>query len=163
MHDDAAPCRAAPRPDDRPASGEAPRCPRCSDETAARLLEAGLRPTRQRLALAKLLFEGGEHRHVTAEQLQGEAAAASIPVSLATIYNTLNQFRDAGLLRELVVEPGCTYFDTNIDDHHHFFHEEQRHLQDVSCEALRLATLPELPPGTKLKRVDVIIRLSADV
>lgn len=143
-------------------TGCEPPCPRCSDQTAERLLAAGLRPTRQRLALAKLLFEDGDHRHVTAEQLHGEAVGANIPVSLATIYNTLNQFRDAGLLRELVVEPGSTYFDTNIDDHHHFFHEEQRRLQDVSCEALRLAALPELPPGTKLKRVDVIIRLSTE-
>ena len=87
------------------------------------LRAAKLRPTRQRLALAKLLFEKGD-RHVTAEQLHDEALAASIPVSLATIYNTLHQFVGAGLLREVVVNPGRSYFDTNIADHHHFFFEE---------------------------------------
>src|SRR5216110_328279 len=85
-----------------------------------RLRRVGLRPTRQRVALARLLFNGGD-RHVTAEQLHGEAAAAAIRVSLATIYNTLHQFTDRGLLREVVVEAGRSYFDTNIDDHHHFF------------------------------------------
>ena len=87
------------------------------------LRAAKLRPTRQRLALAKLLFEKGD-RHVTAEQLHDEAVAASIPVSLATIYNTLHQFVGAQLLREVVVNPGRSYFDTNIADHHHFFFEE---------------------------------------
>lgn len=85
-----------------------------------RLRAAGLRPTRQRLALAKLLLGNGD-RHVTAEQLYIEAAAAAMPVSLATVYNTLHQFTEAGLLREVVVEPGRSYFDTNIADHHHFF------------------------------------------
>jgi Fur family iron response transcriptional regulator len=84
-----------------------------------RLRSVGLRPTRQRLALTRLLCERGD-RHVTAEQLHGEALAAAIPVSLATIYNTLHQFTAAGLLREVVVEPGRSYFDTNIADHHHF-------------------------------------------
>src|SRR6202795_1491326 len=88
-----------------------------------RLRTAGLRPTRQRLALARLLFEKGD-RHVTAEQLHGEAQATSVQVSLATVYNTLHQFIAAGLLREVVVDPGRSYFDTNVSDHHHFFHEE---------------------------------------
>ena len=80
--------------------------------------------------LARLLFDGGD-RHVTAEQLHGEALAAAIPVSLATVYNTLHQFTDAGLLREVVVEPGRSYFDTNIADHHHFFCEASGLLQDI--------------------------------
>ena len=84
-----------------------------------RLRNAGLRPTRQRLALARLLFGGG-NRHVTAEQLHAEARREEIPVSLATIYNTLNQFRKAGLLREVVVDSGRSWFDTNLEDHHHF-------------------------------------------
>ena len=87
-----------------------------------RLRAAGLRPTRQRLGLARLLLENGD-RHVTAEQLHGEAATSAIPVSLATVYNTLHQFTEAGLLREVVVEPGRSYFDTNTADHHHFFCE----------------------------------------
>src|SRR5438874_5167375 len=93
-----------------------------------RLRRAGLRPTRQRLALARLLFEGGD-RHVTAEGLHGEALGGHIRVSLATVYNTLHQFTEAGLLREVVVEPGRSYFDTNIDDHHHFFSEPAGTLQ----------------------------------
>jgi Fur family iron response transcriptional regulator len=123
-----------------------------------RLKAAGLRPTRQRLALAKLLFEG-EDRHVTAEQLHSEAHAANIKVSLATIYNTLHQFTEAELMREVVVEPGRSYFDTNITDHHHFFHEDEGALTDIPAAALSVARLPATPDGTEVKRVDVIIRL----
>lgn len=124
----------------------------------ARLRGAGLRPTRQRLALAKLLFDGGD-RHVTAEQLHGEATAAAITVSLATVYNTLHQFTGAGLLREVVVEPGRSYFDTNVDDHHHFFCESTGALQDIPGAAISVGQLPHAPPGTEVSRVDVIIRV----
>ncbi|MBJ7416279.1 MAG: transcriptional repressor [Niveispirillum sp.] len=124
----------------------------------SRLCGAGLRPTRQRVDLASLLFRCG-NRHVTAEQLHAEAVATGVKVSLATVYNTLNQFRDAGLLREVVVEAGSTWFDTNIDDHHHFFHENSRRLQDICCTKLVLPDLPCLPDGTQVARVDVIIRL----
>ena len=96
-----------------------------SPDFTARLRAAGLRPTRQRVALARLLFEG-EHRHVTAESLHAEVEATRLPVSLATVYNALNQFRDAGLLREVVVAPGRSYFDTNTGHHHHFFVETGR-------------------------------------
>jgi len=123
-----------------------------------RLKAAGLRPTRQRLALAKLLFECKD-RHVTAEQLHSEAHAANIKVSLATVYNTLHQFTEAELLREVVVEPGRSYFDTNISDHHHFFHEDESELTDIPASALSVANLPKTPDGTEVKRVDVIIRL----
>jgi len=119
---------------------------------------AGLRPTRQRLGLARLLFENGD-RHITAEQLQAESAAAKMRVSLATIYNTLHQFSDVGLLREVVVEPGRSYFDTNTSDHHHFFHEDTAHLQDIAADAINVGALPEPPPGTRVERVDVIVRL----
>jgi Fur family transcriptional regulator, iron response regulator len=122
------------------------------------LKAAGLRPTRQRLALAKLLFEG-EDRHVTAEQLHSEAHAANIKVSLATVYNTLHQFTEAELMREVVVEPGRSYFDTNITDHHHFFHEDEGELTDIPATALSVERLPATPDGTEIKRVDVIIRL----
>ena len=124
----------------------------------ARLRAAGLRPTRQRLALGALLF-GGCDRHVTAEQLHGEALAAAIPVSLATVYNTLHQFTDAGLLREVVVEPGRSYFDTNIDDHHHFYCESTRMLQDIPGAAVTVGQLPSAPDGSEISRVDVIIRV----
>ena len=123
-----------------------------------RLKAVGLRPTRQRLALAKLLFEG-EDRHVTAEQLHSEAHAANIKVSLATVYNTLHQFTEAQLMREVVVEPGRSYFDTNITDHHHFFHEDAGELTDIPATAVSVDRLPVTPEGTEIKRVDVIIRL----
>lgn len=126
-----------------------------------RLKAAGLRPTRQRLALAKLLFEapGGCDRHITAEQLHAEAVADNVRVSLATIYNSLHQFTEAGLLREVVVESGRSYFDTNVTDHHHFYYEESGRLQDIPGEMVRLDTLPNPPGGAKVARVDVIIRL----
>ena len=126
-----------------------------------RLHQAGLRPTRQRLSLARLLFEGGD-RHVTAEQLHGEALAADVAVSLATVYNTLHQFTAAGMLREVVVEAGRSYFDTNIEDHHHFFHERDGRLQDIPGDKVTLGILPTAPEGTRVARVDVIIRLSED-
>jgi Fur family transcriptional regulator, iron response regulator len=124
----------------------------------SRLRGAGLRPTRQRLALARLLFDGDD-RHVTAEQLHGEALAASLPVSLATVYNTLHQFTGAGLLREVVVEPGRSYFDTNIDDHHHFYCESTGRLQDIPGAAVTVGQLPSAPEGSEISRVDVIIRV----
>jgi Fur family iron response transcriptional regulator len=122
------------------------------------LKRAGLRPTRQRLALAGILFQGRD-RHVTAEQLHGEAQAASIKVSLATIYNTLHQFTEAGLLREVVVEPGRSYFDTNVTDHHHFYCDADGHLEDIPGHSISLASLPPPPPGTSINRIEVIIRI----
>src|SRR5208282_6843083 len=124
-----------------------------------RLRGAGLRPTRQRLALARLLFEQGD-RHLSAEQLHAEAAAAHIQVSLATVYNSLHQFTQMGLLREVVVEPGRSYFDTNTSDHHHFFFEEEGRLMDIAGDRVEVSRLPSPPAGTQLKRVDVILRLS---
>ncbi len=103
-----------------------------------RLRAAGLRPTRQRLALARLLFDGGD-RHVTAEILHGEALDAAIRVSLATVYNTLHQFTAAGLLLEIVVDSQRSYFDTNISDHHHFFFESSGRLDDIPGEQGRLS------------------------
>jgi Fur family iron response transcriptional regulator len=123
-----------------------------------RLRGAGLRPTRQRVALARLLFDAGD-RHATAEQLHGEAIAAAIPVSLATVYNTLHQFTGVGLLREVIVEPGRSYFDTNIENHHHFFCESTGMLQDIPGSAITVGQLPRAPAGTEISRVDVIIRV----
>ncbi len=127
-------------------------------DLAARLRSVGLRPTRQRVALARALFEH-EHRHVTAESLHAEAKAARNPVSLATVYNALNQFRDAGLLREVVVAPGRSYFDTNTGHHHHFFVENDGELHDFESDKVTIAGLPAPPKGTKLSRVDVIVRV----
>lgn len=125
----------------------------------AQLQEVGLRPTRQRMALAKLLFEPGD-RHLTAEDLHEEAKSANIRVSLATVYNTLHQFTDAGLLREVVVEPGRAYFDTNISGHHHFFYEDTGDIHDIPEDRVMIAQLPELPAGAQLNRVDVVVRVS---
>ncbi|HUH85286.1 MAG TPA: Fur family transcriptional regulator [Stellaceae bacterium] len=127
-----------------------------------RLRNAGLRPTQQRLALARLLFDKG-NRHLTAEQVHEEALAASVPVSLATVYNTLNQFIAAGLLREVVVDPGRSYFDTNLSDHHHFFFEDAGKLVDIPSDRIAVASLPSAPPGMTIRRVDVIVRVGRSV
>lgn len=127
----------------------------------AHLKQAGLRPTRQRIALAKLLFEG-ENRHVTAEDLHAETRAAGVSVSLATIYNSLHQFTDAGIMREVVVEAGRSYFDTNTGDHHHFFHEDTGSLEDIPTELINVSALPAAPQGKSVQRVEVIVRVSAD-
>ncbi len=124
----------------------------------ARLKAGGLRPTRQRLSLARLLFDG-EDRHLTAEQLHSEALEADVAVSVATVYNTLHQFTKVGLLREVVVEPGRSYFDTNVDDHHHFYFESSGDLQDIPSDRLQVAELPDPPEGTHISRVDVVVRV----
>lgn len=120
---------------------------------------AGLRPTRQRLALAKLLF-GGEDRHVTAETLHAEAQAEKIRVSLATVYNTLHQFTDAGMLREIVVDASRSYFDTNTSNHHHFYFEKNGALSDIADETISIDKIPDAPAGMKVKSVDVVVRIT---
>ncbi|MFO1150081.1 MAG: Fur family transcriptional regulator [Alsobacter sp.] len=123
-----------------------------------KLRQAGLRPTRQRVGLGWLLFAKGD-RHVTAEVLYDEASRARVPVSLATIYNTLHQFTQAGLLREVAVDGAKTYFDTNVSDHHHFFIEGENVLQDIAGASVEVASIPEPPDGMEVARVDVIVRL----
>lgn len=125
-----------------------------------KLKSVDLRPTRQRLALARLLFDGDD-RHLTAEQLHKEAMAEDVRVSLATVYNTLHQFTDAGLLREVVVEPGHSYFDTNVLDHHHFYFEQDGRLEDIPGALVAMEALPPAPEGTRISRVDVVIRVKA--
>jgi Fur family iron response transcriptional regulator len=127
-----------------------------------RLKDTGLRPTRQRLALAKLLLEVGD-RHVTAEQLHCEASDTGIKVSLATIYNTLHQFTKANLLREVVVESGRAYFDTNTNEHCHIFHQDTGELSDIPDHALSKLALPDPPAGTEIDRVDVIMRVKSKI
>ena len=123
-----------------------------------KLRRVGLRPTRQRMALAELLFET-EDRHVTAEALHEEAERVSFRISLATIYNTLNQFTEAGLLREVAVEGSKAYFDTNTSNHHHFFCESDNSLMDIPDDTLEVIGIPEAPAGMSVTRVDVIVRL----
>lgn len=129
-----------------------------SAETALRLRKAGLRPTRQRLELAGLLFRQGD-RHLTAESLHDEAQASGIGVSLATVYNTLNQFTEAGLLRQVVVDAARSYFDTNTCEHQHFYCEDENRLIDIPGDSIAVAGVPTPPKGTRIERVDVVIRL----
>jgi Fur family transcriptional regulator, iron response regulator len=125
------------------------------------LREAGLRPTRQRLALGELLFAGGD-RHVTAELLHAEALASGEQVSLATVYNTLHQFKRAGLLRELAIDGSKAYFDTNTSNHNHFFVESEGRLLDIAGDSIRVGGLPEPPAGMRISHIDVVVRLVSE-
>ncbi|MEO1198356.1 MAG: iron response transcriptional regulator IrrA [Pseudomonadota bacterium] len=126
-----------------------------------RLKEADLRPTRQRVALGSLLFDGGD-RHVSAELLHEEAVRQQIPVSLATVYNTLHQFTQSGLLREIAVEGSKSYFDTNTSDHHHFFVENEGMIMDIG-QGVSVEGIPEPPEGMEVTHVDVVVRLRRKV
>ena len=123
-----------------------------------RLRHCGLRPTRQRVALADLLFAKGD-RHLTVEELHEEAVTAGVPVSLATVYNTLNQLTDAGLLRQVSVDGTKTYFDTNVTAHHHFYLENNHELVDIPDPHLVLSKMPDVPEGYEISRVDMVVRL----
>jgi len=129
-----------------------------NETAAARLRQAGLRPTRQRNDLAKLLFRSG-HRHLTAETLHAEAVAGGIKVSLATVYNALHQFTQAGLLLQVVVDPTRSYFDTNTVYHQHFYREDEGMLLDIPGPDIAIDGLPTPPPGMEIQRVDVVVRL----
>ncbi|WP_076866117.1 iron response transcriptional regulator IrrA [Bradyrhizobium mercantei] len=122
------------------------------------LKSAGLRPTRQRMALGWLLFGKGP-RHLTAEMLYEEALLAKIPLSLATVYNTLNQLTGAGLLRQVSVDGTKTYFDTNVTEHHHFYLENKYELMDIPDVNLELSKMPEVPEGYEISRIDMVVRL----
>ena len=122
------------------------------------LRAAGLRPTRQRRDLACLMFAHGD-RHFCAEDLHAEAQDARVDVSLATVYNTLHQFTQAGLIKAVAVDSNRTWFDTNVDDHHHFFVEEDNAVMDVPSSSISVCDLPEPPEGMEIERVDVIVRL----
>jgi Fur family iron response transcriptional regulator len=123
------------------------------------LAKGGLRPTRQRVALASLLVGDGQDRHVTAESLFAASSDTGEGVSLATVYNTLRAFCEAGLMQEVVVDGSKSYFDTRMDDHPHFYWEDTAELTDASAEQLQIARLPDIPEGTEIAKVDVVIRL----
>jgi Fur family transcriptional regulator, iron response regulator len=127
------------------------------DRMTAQLRHAGLRPTRQRVDLGRILFAKG-HRHISAEDLHAEAERAGVRVSLATVYNTLHQFTEAGLLREIAIDGSRTYFDTNVDDHHHFFVEGEGRLIDVVGE-IGIDRLPRPPEGMEITAVEVVVRV----
>jgi len=123
---------------------------------------AGLRPTRQRIALAQLLIGDGQHRHVTAEGLFSDVRSHGESVSLATVYNTLRAFCDAGLIQEVMVDGAKSHFDTNTHDHPHFYWEDENRLSDAPAEDLEIARLPRAPDGARISAVDVVIRLRRD-
>ena len=123
-----------------------------------RLRRVGLRPTRQRVALADILFSKGA-RHVSAEILHEEALIANVPVSLATVYNTLHQFTEVGMLREIVVDSSKTYFDTKVHHHHHFYDEDLNEVRDIPGTELRLQALPEIQQDMEISRIDVVVRV----
>jgi Fur family iron response transcriptional regulator len=128
------------------------------DKIAERLKAAGLRPTKQRVALGLILLGNGD-RHVTAEMLHAEALRENIPVSLATVYNTLHQFTEVGLLREVAIEGSKTYFDTNTSDHHHFYFEHDGMLMDIDFGDRPVLATPTPPEGMAISRIDVLVRL----
>ena len=132
-------------------------CSGCGS-TCKVLRDAGLRPTRQRMALADLLFGKGD-RHISAELLFDEASHAGVPVSLATIYNTLHQFTRAGLLKAISIDSSKTYFDTNTGDHHHFYLEDTEEVVDMPHEGVSIANLPAAPEGMEIASVDVVVRV----
>ncbi|SEW29832.1 Fur family transcriptional regulator, iron response regulator [Cognatiyoonia koreensis] len=123
------------------------------------LAGASLRPTRQRLTLARLLVGDGQNRHVTAESLFDAASQSDEKVSLATVYNTLRAFCDAGLMREITVDGAKSYFDTRIDDHPHFYWEDSAALTDAPASELEISRIPDAPEGAEIASVDVVIRL----
>jgi len=145
-----------PRLESRPCRRAGGTCP--SMDMSCRIRNAGLRPTRQRIELGQILYGQGD-RHVTAEALHREALQAGIDVSLATVYNTLNQFTDGGLLRHVAVDGLKSYFDTNVSHHHHFFVEGESEPRDIGHSDLDIVALPEPPEGMEVVRVDVVVRL----
>src|ERR1700736_5118466 len=127
-------------------------------DVKAMLRQVGLRPTRQRMALGWILFAKGD-RHLTAEMLYEEATKAKVPVSLATVYNSLHQFTEVGLLRQVAVDGSKTYFDTNVTEHHHFFVEGDNPLVDIPGAEAIVGKMPVAPAGFEISRVDVVVRL----
>ena len=121
------------------------------------LNSVGLRPTSQRMILAKILFDGS-NKHITAEMLHQEALKSQKKVSLATIYNTLHLFTKLGLLREIIVDSDCSYFDTNTTNHHHFYREDTRELIDIDESDIQIGHLPKPPQGSQITRVDMVVR-----
>ena len=140
------------------------KCPMAAplDETALAktLRAAGLRPTRQRLAIAALLLDG-RHRHLSAESLSAEIRASGVQMADGTVYNTLNQFTDAGLLRRVTIHNEHSLFDTNVDHHHHFYDGEADQLFEVPADQVVLAHLPTAPDGHEIQSVDVVIHIKS--
>ena len=148
--------RSESSPPRAPQRGDLNGCP--WHDVKSMLRSVGLRPTRQRMSLGWLLFGKGD-RHLSAEMLYEEATRAKVPVSLATIYNTLHQFTEVGLLRQVAVDGSKAYFDTNVTDHHHFFLEEDDSLLDIPGTEVIVGKTPQAPEGYEVARVDIVVRL----
>jgi len=129
-----------------------------STQTNQLLLRHEIRPTKIRTAIAGLLFDGRD-KHVSVDDVIALARSRNIKASVASVYNTLNQFAAAGLLRRVAVDTGRAFFDTNISDHHHFYFEDEERLEDIPGNAIEINGLPKLPKGRRIKSVDVTIRL----
>jgi len=127
-------------------------------DVSRKLQEAGMRITRQRVELAQLLFGNGD-RHFTADALYDEAMGNRIPVSLATVYNTLQQLVTAGLIRKLGIEGQRAWYDTNITEHHHLFFEDDNHIDDIDDASITIGKMPAVPEGMVISRVEIVVRL----
>jgi Fur family transcriptional regulator, iron response regulator len=143
-------------PEEQPGHADLTGCP--WHDVKSKLRDVGLRPTRQRMALGWILFAKGD-RHVTAEMLYEEATRAKVPVSLATVYNTLHQFTEVGLLRQVAVDGSKAYFDTNNTEHHHFYVEDRNDLMDIPGTDALVGKPPVAPEGYEIARIDVVVRL----
>ena len=130
-------------------------------ELESLLRKAGLKPTGKRLAIADLLFDG-PNKHVTAEDVMEIARRNRVRVSQATVYNTLNQFCAAGLLKRIVLDNSSTFFDTNTSDHHHLYHEDDARLVDLPALNIDMSQLPGIKTGDKVRSVDIIVRVGRD-
>jgi Fur family iron response transcriptional regulator len=150
------PAAPAPQPPTVAGRADLTGCP--WHDVKEKLRDVGLRPTRQRMALGWILFAKGD-RHVTAEMLYEEATLAKVPVSLATVYNTLHQFTEVGLLRQVAVDGSKAYFDTNNSEHHHFFIEDRDDLMDIPSTDVLVGKAPVPPEGYEIARIDVVVRL----
>jgi Fur family transcriptional regulator, iron response regulator len=156
MTDPSTPPSKSPTASELPGPASRRGCP--VSDLRDKLRRVGLRPTRQRISLGWILFGKG-NRHITAEVLYEEAMRARVPVSLATVYNTLHQFTEVGLLRQLAVDGSKAYFDTNPTEHHHFFIEGEDVLMDMPDDAVTVTELPEPPDGMEIAGVEVIVRV----
>ena len=125
-----------------------------------KLRSSGLRPTKQRVEIAKFLFERDKTFHFTVESLDKLLAKKTTTrFALATIYNTVHAFMNAGYLNEVEVRGKKTYFDTNVSDHHHFYDSETSELIDINADDIVIQKIPKAPNGKKIKNIEVFINL----
>ena len=125
-----------------------------------RLRVSGLRPTKQRLAICKVLFDRKETFHFTIEKLKKIIEKGSKKkISLATLYNTVHAFKEKGYLKEISLKGNKTFFDTNTKHHHHFYDEDMSHLVDIEDKNILVNYLPKLPSGKKIKSVEVLVKI----